>query len=576
MTNSLSHSERADEAGFAILKSVKDRVLRLSTGNAGVSYSHLKQSKIYFLVTNGGSGMPHTESQHVVVDGATLRCDTLAAVARRRVPVTAAPEGLARAAAAYRAALDAVGTHAFYGRTTGVGANHQVAVQPGNGHGLRLLRSHAGGAGEPVAADVARGALAIRLNQLAAGGSGADPAWIEALAAALNAGLTPEFPVLGAIGTGDLTGLATTALALIGERPWRGAAGPVRRALLAPAVADADALAFLSSNAVTLAQATLAHQDLTALLEAELRIAAFSHLALSGSAQPYAEPVQAARPHPGQRRTARRLRELLGPDAARPGARVQDPYGLRALPQVHGPAVDALAQVERVLRTELNAAAENPLIDVPGGQVLHNGNFHGAYLALALDCGRLALCADAALSPARLAALTDPERTACGRSWPTAPRAARGSWSLSTRQAPRWPSYGSWPPRPRSAPPCCRAAPRSTPPSHPKRPGRRPAWCQGCAPCSPASWWPPSGRCASAASSRRDRSCARCTGSAATACPATRRTTHLTPTSPPPSSSSTPGELAESAAALTAVLRRCLIQRAPTEPAGNLKLALVT
>ena len=347
----------------------------------------------------------------VMVDGTTLRCDSLAAVARRGAEVAAAPEGLARAAAAHRAALDAVGTYAFYGRTTGVGANYLEAVRPGSGHGLRLLRSHAGGAGEPVAGDVARGALAIRLNQLAAGGSGADPAWIEAAAAALNAGLTPEFPALGAIGTGDLTGLATTALALIGERPWRGPDGPVRRALLAPAVADAEALAFLSSNAVTLAQAALAHQDLARLLAAALRIAALSHLALSGSAQPYAEPVQAARPHPGQRRTARRLRELLGPDTTRPGARVQDPYGLRALPQVHGPAIDALAQLERVLHTELNAAAENPLIDVPGRQVLHNGNFHSAYLALALDCARLALCADAALSPARLAALTDPERT---------------------------------------------------------------------------------------------------------------------------------------------------------------------
>ncbi|HTR91429.1 MAG TPA: aromatic amino acid ammonia-lyase [Trebonia sp.] len=347
----------------------------------------------------------------VVVDGATLKCNALAAIARGSGRVTVAPEGVARAGAAHRTALAAVSAHACYGRTTGVGANHAVAVPPGNGHGLRLLRSHAGGAGETVAPDVARGALAIRLNQLAAGGSGADPAWIDAVAAALNAGLTPEFPVLGAIGTGDLTGLAATALALIGERPWRGADGPVRRGLLAPAVADADALAFLSSNAVTLAQATLAHHDLSVLLDAELRIAALSHLALSGSAQPYAKAVQAARPHPGQRRTARRLRELLGPDAARPGARVQDPYGLRALPQVHGPAADALAQVERVLGTELNAAAENPLIDVHGGQVLHNGNFHGAYLALALDCARLALCADAALSPARLAALTDPERT---------------------------------------------------------------------------------------------------------------------------------------------------------------------
>jgi histidine ammonia-lyase len=325
--------------------------------------------------------------------------------------VTIAPEGLARAAASHRAALEAMARDPFYGRTTGVGANGKVAVEPGRGHGLRLLRSHTGGAGKQVSAAVTRGMLAIRLNQLAAGGSGADPAWLDATAIALNEGLTPGFPALGSIGTADLTGLAATALALIGERPWRGADGPVTRALLPCAVADADALAFLSSNAMTLAQAALAHHDLTALLGVELEIAALSHLALSGSAQPYAEAVQAARPHPGQRATARRLRELLGPDAARPGARVQDPYGLRALPQVHGPATDALGYVERVLCVEMNAAAENPLVDVPGGQVLHNGNFHGAYLAQALDSARLSLCADAALSAARLAALTDPERT---------------------------------------------------------------------------------------------------------------------------------------------------------------------
>ena len=352
-----------------------------------------------------------TSTDPVIMDGTALNGAALAAVARAGARVSLAPPGLARAAAAHKAALTAVERDAFYGRTTGVGANNRVAVRPGNGHGLRLLRSHAGGAGEPAPAAVARAALAVRLNQLAAGGSGADPAWLEAVAAALNAGLTPEFPVLGAIGTGDLTALAAIALALIGERPWHGAAGPERRALLDPAVADTEALTFLSSNAVTLAQATLAHQDLSGLLDAELRIAALSHLALSGSAQPYAEPVQAARPHPGQGRTARRLRELLGPDAARPGIRVQDPYGLRALPQVHGPAVDALAQLEQVLHTELNAAAENPLIDVADERVLHNGNFHGAYLALALDCARLALCAGAALSPARLAALTEPERT---------------------------------------------------------------------------------------------------------------------------------------------------------------------
>jgi histidine ammonia-lyase len=340
-----------------------------------------------------------------------LDCAAVAKVARHGAAVTISHAGLERAVASHRVALAALGNGALYGRTTGVGANNKVAVTSADGHGLRLLRSHAGGAGPLASTAVARGTLAVRLNQLAAGGSGADPAWLEAVATALDAGLTPEFPVLGGIGTGDLTALAATALALIGERPWRGPDGPVQLALIPRAVADADALAFISSNAMTLTQAALAHQDLAALLDAELQVAALSHLALRGSAQPYAEPVQAARPHPGQRAVARRLRELLGPDAAHLGARIQDPYGLRALPQVHGPCEEAIGHVGQVLQVELNAAAENPLVDARSGQVLHNGNFHTAYLTLALDSARLALCADVALSQARLAALADPDRS---------------------------------------------------------------------------------------------------------------------------------------------------------------------
>jgi histidine ammonia-lyase len=362
------------------------------------------------LLDRDGIQSMHAKSL-VTVDGARLTCAAVAAVGRDGAPVAIDPAGRARAAASHSVALDAIRREALYGRTTGVGANGKVAVEPGAGHGLRLLRSHAGGAGALASTAVARGTLAIRLNQLAAGGSGADPAWLEAAACALNAGLTPQFPVLGSIGTADLTALAAIALALIGERPWRTPDGPVPRQLLPLATADADALAFLSSNAMTLAQAALAHQDLAGLLDAELHVAALTHLALRGSAQPYARPVQAARPHPGQAATARRLRELLGPDAARAAARVQDPYGLRALPQVHGPAAEALAHLERVLHVELNAAAENPLADARSGQVVHNGNFHGAYVALALDSARLALCADAALSSARLAALIHPERT---------------------------------------------------------------------------------------------------------------------------------------------------------------------
>jgi histidine ammonia-lyase len=92
-------------------------------------------------------------------------------------------------------------------------------------------------------------------------------------------------------------------------------------------------------------------------------------------------------------------------------ARIQDPYGYRALPQVHGPAMDAVRYAERTVTAELNAAAENPLIDVAGGTVWHNGNFHTAYVGLALDAVRAALFQTAALSAARLGTLVEPAFT---------------------------------------------------------------------------------------------------------------------------------------------------------------------
>ena len=82
----------------------------------------------------------------VIMDGATLSCAEVAAVARRGTRVTVAPGGLERATASHQAALAAVGRNAFYGRTTGVGANGRVPLAPANVHGLRLLRIHAGGA----------------------------------------------------------------------------------------------------------------------------------------------------------------------------------------------------------------------------------------------------------------------------------------------------------------------------------------------------------------------------------------------------------------------------------------------
>src|SRR5207253_7768322 len=159
--------------------------------------------------------------RRVLIDGAKLTCREVTQVARREAPVSLAPEGLERARAAAQTVRQIAALGDVYGRTTGVGANRDVPAQDPTGHGRRLLRSHAAGAGPALEVAETRAMMVVRLNQLAAGGSGVEPAVLGALAEALNTGKLPAVRRFGAIGTGDLHGLAALGLCLLGEVPWR-------------------------------------------------------------------------------------------------------------------------------------------------------------------------------------------------------------------------------------------------------------------------------------------------------------------------------------------------------------------
>ena len=348
----------------------------------------------------------------MLLDGQTVRCPQVRDVARGLAVAAVTDAGLGRAAAAASTAAQVAASREVYGRTTGVGANRDqpVTVQDVAEHGYRLLRSHAGGSGPLIAADLSRAMLVVRANQIAAGGSGVDPGVLGPLLAGVNAGLWVPVPRYGAIGTGDLTALAAAALCLLGERDWLLPPGREPAAQPRFPLASPDALAFLSSNAATVGEAALACSDLADLLRAAIVVAAMSHRAVGGSVEPYAAAVHEARRYPGQRAVAAVLRDLLGTGGSGTG-RIQDPYGYRALPQVHGPAVDAVRHATVVVAAELNAAAENPLVDVAGGTVWHNGNFHTAYVGLALDAVRAAVFQTAALSAARLGTLVEPAFT---------------------------------------------------------------------------------------------------------------------------------------------------------------------
>ncbi|MGW0845247.1 aromatic amino acid ammonia-lyase [Streptomyces sp. NPDC002787] len=340
------------------------------------------------------------------------------------------PDGAAmrRVEEAWEAARLIAAAGRVYGRSTGVGANRSedVPTEAAAEHGLRLLRSHAGAIGEELPARQVRAMLAVRANQLLAGGAGLRPTVVTALCDALDSGAHPVVNEFGSVGTGDIAALAQVGLALAGEHPWRATPGPTPGAGAGTeagagggGVPDAqpldnnDALALISSNALTLGQAALALHELRGLIAATQVVAALSLLAVDGSHEAYAAPVHLARAHQGSREVARRMRELIGA-ADRPTpplGRIQDPYGFRCVPQIHGPALDAADALGGVLEVEINAAAENPLICPEDMAAYHHGGFYQAQLALALDHFRLAVTQVARLSTSRLSSLNEPAYT---------------------------------------------------------------------------------------------------------------------------------------------------------------------
>ncbi|WP_445258436.1 aromatic amino acid lyase [Nocardioides aurantiacus] len=337
-----------------------------------------------------------------LVDGEHLTLADVVAAARRTDPVRLDPAARDRVARSCAYAEEVAATRPVYGRSTGVGANRDVVVPDPDAQSLRLLRSHATSSGERRSTRRVRAMLTIRLNQLAADGNGIRPEVLDALAEMIAADALPPVREGGSVGTADLAALATTALVLAGE---------VRSTPPAPRTAHfgpGDALTFMSSNAAVLADAALAIADLDRLARSSLVVAAMDLAAVGGNPEAFSPAVEAATPFPGARWVCRTVRELMDREAT--PRRIQDPFGLRTLPQVHGALMDRLAFAETVVTAMANAPSENPIVSATHG-VAHHGGFHAAYLVQSLDALVLALAQAAQLSLARLTMLAEPAYT---------------------------------------------------------------------------------------------------------------------------------------------------------------------
>jgi histidine ammonia-lyase len=308
---------------------------------------------------------------------------------------------------------------AVYGLTTqvGHGKDTRLSEEEIRSEQRFLVMSHSGGLGPPLPTEVVRAALAVRLNGIARGGSGAGVAVAETLAAMLNAGVHPVVPETASVGAGDIAQMAFIAQAAIGQG-WAEYHGEVvsggealRRAGIAPLMLSGkDGLALISANGVSVGQAALVITRATVAAEAADIAAALSMEATGANPSVLHPAVSRAKPIPGQAAAADHLRVLLSGSALLEpgGARsVQDALSFRVVPQVHGALREYITAARSAVTTELNAAADNPLVSVPDQALISNGNFHPVVLAIAFDALRIALAQAGQLSERRMSHLWD-------------------------------------------------------------------------------------------------------------------------------------------------------------------------
>ena len=372
----------------------------------------------------------------VVLTGADLTVADVEAVARRGASVALDIHARERMQEARDVIESLVAEGAVvYGVTTGFGDLATTFIEPERAGQLQqnLLRSHAAGVGPAFPREIVRAMLLLRANTLALGHSGCRPAVVDAILALLAHDIHPVVPEQGSVGaSGDLAPLAHLALPLIGrgEVEVGGRVVPAAAALagagLAPLVLEAkEGLALLNGTQMMSAIGALLLADADRLMRTANVAAAMSVEALLGTDVAFAAAYQLARPHPGQIAVAAELRHLLRDSTLQTGHhasahKVQDPYSLRCVPQVHGAVRDALDHLRRVLDIELNSATDNPLVfagggvasadtlATGGGRVISGGNFHGEPIALALDFAKLALAELGSISERRSALLVDP------------------------------------------------------------------------------------------------------------------------------------------------------------------------
>ncbi|NEW63373.1 histidine ammonia-lyase [Granulicatella sp. zg-ZJ] len=334
----------------------------------------------------------------VVLDGNSLTLDEVVDVARFYAKCEIKEDAKAAVIESRRIVDDIVREkRVVYGVNTGFGSLCNVSISPEDTAQLQenLIRTHSSGFGDPFPEDVVRAIMLIRVNSLLKGCSGIRLSTIEALIGMLNAGVHPFIPEKGSLGaSGDLAPLSHMVLPLLGlgKAYYKGELLPGRQAMEKAGLevielSAKEGLALINGTTVLTGVGALATYDAIELLKLSDIAGALSLEVHNGISSPFEEDLHTIRPQSGQLATARNIRHLIKDSAHTTVAtptRVQDPYTLRCIPQIHGASKDSVAYVKEKVEIEINSVTDNPII-TKDGKVISGGNFHGEPLAQPFD-----------------------------------------------------------------------------------------------------------------------------------------------------------------------------------------------
>ncbi|MEP2240147.1 MAG: histidine ammonia-lyase [Maribacter sp.] len=290
-----------------------------------------------------------------------------------------------------------------YGINTGFGplCTTKISKSETNILQTNILQSHSVGVGEPIAKDIAKLMLILKAQSLAKGYSGIALTTLNRIIWHIENDAIPIVPSQGSVGaSGDLAPLSHLFLPLIGlgkveyKNEIITTETLFNKTGLEPiALGPKEGLALINGTQFIAAHAVKVVAQLHSILAQADVIGAMMIEGLQGSVKPFYNELHNLRPFKGNVHVAKRVKKLLKGseimEAHVDCEKVQDPYSIRCIPQVHGASRTAWLHLKELLEVELNSVTDNPVI-IDEELTISGGNFHGQPLAMALDYACLA------------------------------------------------------------------------------------------------------------------------------------------------------------------------------------------